>query len=42
LREALSLAGSDVRAAVHTDALVAWAEAPRLLGGTWLRPWRLR
>jgi MutS-like protein len=38
LREALSLAGSDVRAAVHTGALVAWAEAPRPLGGTWLRP----
>jgi len=38
LREALSLAGSDVRAAVHTDALVAWAEAPPLLGSAWLRP----
>jgi hypothetical protein len=38
LREALSLAGSDVRAAVHTDALVAWAEAPQLLGSAWLRP----
>jgi len=38
LREALSLAGSDVRAAVHTEALVAWAEAPPLLGSRWLRP----
>src|SRR5258705_9772179 len=38
LREALSLAGSDVRAAVHTDALVAWAEAPPLLGSGWRRP----
>jgi len=38
LREALSLAGTDVRAAVHTDTLVAWAEAPALLGGAWLRP----
>ena len=38
LREALSLAGSDVRAGVHTEALVAWAEAPRLLGSAWLRP----
>ena len=38
LREALSLAGTDVRAAVHTDTLVAWAEAPPLLGGAWLRP----
>lgn len=38
LREALSLAGSDVRAAVHTGALVAWAEAPALLTSGWLRP----
>jgi hypothetical protein len=37
LREALSLAGSDVRAAVDTDALVAWAEAPPALDSTWLR-----
>ena len=37
LREALSLAGSDVRVAVDTDALVAWAEAPRALDSTWLR-----
>jgi hypothetical protein len=38
LREALSLAGSEVRAGVHTDMLVAWAEEPPLLGGTWRRP----
>jgi hypothetical protein len=38
LREAISLAGSDVRAGVHTDALVAWAEAPPVLGDAWLRP----
>jgi len=38
LREALSLAGTDVRAAVHTEALVAWAEAAPLLGGAWRRP----
>jgi hypothetical protein len=37
LREALSLAGGDVRAAVDTDALVAWAEAPPALDSTWLR-----
>lgn len=37
LREALSLAGSDVRAAVDTDALVAWTEAPPALDSTWLR-----
>src|SRR5581483_6990381 len=38
LREAVSLAGSDVRASVVTDALVAWAEAPPVVGGAWLRP----
>src|SRR5262245_2160684 len=38
LREAISLAGSDVRAGVNTDALVAWAEAPPVLGDGWLRP----
>jgi hypothetical protein len=38
LREALSLAGSDVRAAVHTDALVAWAAAPPGIGNRWIRP----
>ena len=38
LREALWLAGTDLRAAVHTDPLVAWAEAPPTLGSGWLRP----
>ena len=38
LREALSLAGTDVRASVHTDALVAWAEGPLHLRGGWIRP----
>ena len=38
LREALSLAGSEVRAGVHTDALTAWAEAPPQLAARWLRP----
>src|SRR5262245_17483507 len=38
LREAISLAGSEVRAGVHTDALIAWAEAAPTLGGRWLRP----
>jgi hypothetical protein len=38
LREALSLAGSDVRAAVHTEALVSWAESPPVFGGAWRRP----
>ena len=38
LREALSLAGTDVRASVHTEAVVAWAEGPLLLSGAWIRP----
>jgi hypothetical protein len=38
LREAISLAGSEVRAGVHTDALIAWADAPAELGSPWLRP----
>jgi hypothetical protein len=37
LREALSLAGADVRAGVHGDELVAWAEAPALLSPSWVR-----
>lgn len=37
LREALSLAGSDVRAGVHSEALVGWAEAPPLLVQGWIR-----
>ena len=38
LREALSLAGLDVRAGVHTEAVVAWAEGPLHLRGRWIRP----
>ena len=38
LREGLSLAGTEVSAGVHTEALVAWAEAPAALGARWLRP----
>jgi MutS domain V len=34
LRERLAVAGSDVRAGVHTEALVSWAAAPSLLGGS--------
>jgi len=38
LREALSLAGTDVRASLHTDAVVAWAEGPTIFHQAWLRP----
>ena len=38
LREALWLAGTEVGAGVHTEGLVAWAEAPAALGAAWLRP----
>jgi len=38
LREALSLAGAEVRASLHTDAVVAWAEGPPLFRRAWLRP----
>jgi hypothetical protein len=38
LREAISLAGTEVRAGVHTEALTAWTEAPPALGNAWLRP----
>ncbi len=38
LREAISLAGTDVRAGVHTETLLAWTEAPPALGNAWLRP----
>jgi MutS-like protein len=38
LREAVSLAGSDIRAGVHTETLIAWTEAPPALGNVWLRP----
>ncbi|HEY1307102.1 MAG TPA: hypothetical protein VGF24_26285 [Vicinamibacterales bacterium] len=37
LRENLSLAGTDVRAGVNGDAVVAWAESPPLLSPPWLR-----
>src|SRR5688572_24645338 len=37
LREALGRAGAEVRAGVHTDALLAWAEAPEILSPSWLR-----
>ena len=38
LREALSLAGADIRASVHSEAVVAWAEEPPHLSGRWMRP----
>jgi hypothetical protein len=37
LREALSFAGTDVRASLHTDAVVAWAEGPPIFHRAWLR-----
>lgn len=37
-REQLALAGTDVRAAVLTDALLAWAAAPPRFASPWLRP----
>jgi hypothetical protein len=37
MREALALAGTDVRATVDTDALVGWATGPRVLRYMWLR-----
>jgi hypothetical protein len=37
LRESLSLAGTDVRAGVNSDTLVAWAEGHALLRHQWLR-----
>ncbi|MEQ1897992.1 MAG: DNA mismatch repair protein MutS [Vicinamibacterales bacterium] len=38
LREALALAGSDVRATVMTEALTAWASAPLRFQAAWLQP----
>jgi hypothetical protein len=38
LREALSLAGSDVAAGVDSSGLVTWAEAGAVLSGSWRRP----
>ena len=37
LREALSLAGTDVRAGVNREAVVAWVEAPPFLSPPWVR-----
>jgi hypothetical protein len=37
LREALSLAGSDVAAGVDSRGLMSWAEADPILSGTWRR-----
>src|SRR5687767_292095 len=37
LREALSLAGSDVAAGVDSQGLMSWAEAAPILSGTWRR-----
>jgi hypothetical protein len=37
LREALTLAGTEVRAGVDGDALVAWTRGPRRLRPRWLR-----
>jgi hypothetical protein len=37
LREALALAGTDVRAGVNSEALVAWAHEPPVLRRVWLR-----
>ncbi|MSO81761.1 MAG: DNA mismatch repair protein MutS [Acidobacteria bacterium] len=37
LREAVALAGADVRAGVDSDALVRWAEGAPGLGGRWRR-----
>ncbi|MBF8301345.1 MAG: 2 protein, partial [Acidobacteria bacterium] len=37
LREAVALAGADVRAGVDSDALVIWAEGAPVLGRTWRR-----
>jgi hypothetical protein len=37
LREALSLAGGEVREGVHPDVLISWAEQPPQLAPPWLR-----
>ena len=41
LREDVSLAGTDVRAGVHGEALIAWADSPPLLGPPALRFWAM-
>jgi hypothetical protein len=37
LRERIALAGADLRAAVQTDALIAWAEGAPVLTHSWIR-----
>ncbi len=37
LREDVAVLGEDVKAAVHAEALVAWAESPNLLEKRWVR-----
>jgi hypothetical protein len=37
LRETLARAGADVRAQLHTEPMLAWAESPRVLSPPWLR-----
>ena len=37
LRERVALAGTDVRAGIHSEALVGWAEAPPVLRREWPR-----
>ena len=37
LREDLAVAGTDVRASVHAEELVAWADAPGVLAPLWVR-----
>ncbi len=37
LREDIAIAGTDLKAAVHADALTEWAEAPNRLPTQWLR-----
>ena len=38
LREAMSLAGADIRASVHSEALVTGAEGPPHLNNRWIHP----
>jgi hypothetical protein len=37
LRERVALAGADVRAGIHSEALIAWADAPPVLERAWPR-----
>ena len=41
LREALGRAGAELRAGVHTETLLGWAEGPAVLSPRWLR-WMAR